>query len=306
MTFLTSAVEVRSVANVARYPAGAIYGPRVMTSYEFVWLFEGSDMWETLDAHGTAIESHRLAPGVMALSPLGLAERHCWDPVGGGAHGYIHFDLPAAVTASQWPRTRVMSECPPLAALADSLFDIGAASAGVAHERTAQVIGLMLELFLSEQSSERGGRATILTDRVAHYVRQTWLQGGVRIVGITELANALGTSPGYLSRRFSDRYGVGAARGLELIRLARAAVSLQRTSMVLAEIAGQNGFTDEYHLSKRFARVYGVPPGAYRRRHSDDEPLQPIIAAQLMPLWNAVLTPTQTHAVHEPMVARRS
>jgi AraC family transcriptional regulator len=202
----------------------------------------------------------------------------------------VHFDLPSAVDASKWPRSRPLSEFPPLAALADSLFHIGTAGEGIAHERSAQVVGLMLELFLFGPSREPDGRDTILIDGVAQYVRQVWLEGGVRIIGVAELANALGVSPGHLSRSFRDRYGVGPAGGLELIRLGRVAVSLQRTSMLLAEIAGQNGFTDEFHLSKRFARVYGVPPGAYRRRHADDEPLQPIIAAQLMPLWNAVLT----------------
>jgi transcriptional regulator GlxA family with amidase domain len=147
----------------------------------------------------------------------------------------------------------------------------------------------MLELFLSSPSSVAAGRATVLGERVARYVRQVWLDDGVRIIGIAEIAEGIGVSPGYLSRSFRARFAMGPAGALELIRLGRAAVSLQRTSMLLAEIAAQNGFTDEYHLSKRFARVYGVPPGAYRRRHADDEPLQPIVAAGIVPLWNAIL-----------------
>jgi AraC-like DNA-binding protein len=289
MTFLTSKVQVHSLANVARYSPGAIYGPRLMTTYEFVWLFEGAVLWEILDVDGRAAESHRLTPGVMALAPIGSTERNQWDPIRGGSHGYVHFELPSEVDASKWPRSRPMADCPPMAALADSLFRIGAAGEGRAYERSAQVIGLMLELFLSSPSSVAAGRATVLGERVARYVRQVWLDDGVRIIGIAEIAEGIGVSPGYLSRSFRARFAMGPAGALELIRLGRAAVSLQRTSMLLAEIAAQNGFTDEYHLSKRFARVYGVPPGAYRRRHADDEPLQPIVAAGIVPLWNAIL-----------------
>ena len=181
MTFLTSVVEVRSLANVARYPPGAIYGPRVMTSYEFVWLLEGSATWEILGSDGVTIASHRLTPGVMALAALGSAERYRWDPLRASSHGFVHFDLPSAVDASAWPRSRPMSECPPLAALADSLFDTGAAGEGIAHDRSARIVGLMLELFLSGPQNERAGRTADLTDRVADYVRQVWLAGGVRI-----------------------------------------------------------------------------------------------------------------------------
>lgn len=292
MTFVTTSVEVRSLVNIARYAPGEIFGPRVMTSHEFVWLREGSATWEILGSGGGVTETHRLIPGVMALAPHGVAERWVWDAARPSSHAFVHFDLPPEVDASAWARTRAMSECPPLAALADSLFAIGSAGEDIAPIRSGQVIGLMLELFLAGPVVLRQGAAASLSDRVAEYVRGTWLEGGIRIVGIAELAGAVGVSAGHLSRSFHDRYGVGPAGALELIRLGRVAVSLQRTSMLLAEIARGSGFTDEFHMSRRFSRIYGVPPGAYRRAHLDAEPLQPIIAARLMPLWNAVLTHT--------------
>src|SRR6478736_7877329 len=67
MTFVTTSVEVRSLVNIARYAPGEIFGPRVMTSHEFVWLREGSATWEILGSGGGVTETHRLIPGVMAL-----------------------------------------------------------------------------------------------------------------------------------------------------------------------------------------------------------------------------------------------
>jgi hypothetical protein len=149
MTFLTSSVEVHSLVNIANYSPGATFGPRVMTSFEFVWVLEGSAAWSILGANGEVVEANRLVPGVMALSSIGSSERYEWDPAQASAHAFVHFELPAGIDASGWPRTRTVSDCPPLGALADSLFDLAVTDECAARGRSSLVIGLMLEVFLA-------------------------------------------------------------------------------------------------------------------------------------------------------------
>jgi AraC-like DNA-binding protein len=288
MTFATSLVSDATLVNIARYLPGATYGPRVMTTFEFIWMLEGSSTWDILDMDDAVVASHRLTPGVVALSTLGTSERYRWDPVRPSAHAFVHFELPHVIDASSWPRTRAMSDCPPLGALANALVDIALAGERTAHRRTEQMIGLMLDLFLDPPLPSAGAGPDV-TDRAIMAVRARWAADGLRIVGIEQLADDVGVSAGYLSRSFAARFGLGPSAALELIRLGRAAVALQRSSSTLARIAAECGFTDEFHLSRRFRRVYGLPPGAYRRTRPPADPLSPIIERKLMPLWNGLV-----------------
>lgn len=111
------------------------------------------------------------------------------------------------------------------------------------------------------------------------------VRDGFRIISLGEIAKFLGVSAGHLSRSFRDCFGLGPTGAFELIRLGRAAVALQNTHSSLARIASECGFSDEYYLSRRFSRIYGLPPGAYRRTQQDAEPLAPLIERQLLPLW---------------------
>ena len=289
MTFLTSAVTVRSLANIAEYPAGATFGPRRMVSYEFVWILRGSAIWHITGPKQETVESHQVPPGVIALSPFGGTERYDWDPDQLTSHGFVHFELPTSTDPSDWPRVRRLSECRPVGALAESLLFQTADDERSARERTAHTVGLMLETFLSPGAGSLDDSEPGTAGRAVRFVRETWSAEGMRILGIGEIARAVNVSAGHLSRSFGARFGIGPSAAFELVRLARAAVALQRTSLTLSKIAAEHGFTDEYHLSRRFSRVYGSPPGAYRRTRSGDEALAPLIERRLTPLWNLLV-----------------
>jgi AraC-like DNA-binding protein len=288
MTFLASPVRFHAQANIVDYPPGAVYGPRVNPTFEFVWVLHGAFTWEVIDAAGEAISSHRLTPGLAGLSTPGTFERYRCDPAQAGSHAFVHFELQGAPDTSDWPRTRLMSECPPLGVLADGLFDIALVDKSTAQRRTEQAIGLMLDAFL-DSPMRPSTAAPDATDRAMVAVRAMWARDGVRIAPVADIAHEVGVSTGYLSRSFTARFGLGPSAALELIRLGRVAVALQRTSSTLARIAADNGFTDEFYLSRRFSRVYGMPPGAYRRHRADADPLTPIIERRLTPLWNGLV-----------------
>ncbi len=83
-------------------------------------------------------------------------------------------------------------------------------------------------------------------------------------VSLADLAAHVALSPYYLSRLFSAATGMAPYTWLEHARVRRAA-ELLRTEISIAEAAFQTGFSDQAHLTRRFKRVFGVPPGVYAR-----------------------------------------
>lgn len=80
-----------------------------------------------------------------------------------------------------------------------------------------------------------------------------------------ELAAEVSTSPATLNRRFRDSYGLSVYQHQSELRFDRVKVDLTwHASLTLREIAANNGFSDEFHLSKAFKRRFGVSPSEYR------------------------------------------
>ncbi|MFJ9712899.1 AraC family transcriptional regulator [Streptomyces sp. NPDC101234] len=84
---------------------------------------------------------------------------------------------------------------------------------------------------------------------------------------LERLATDLGTSPFALLRAFRDAYGMPPHAWLTDARVRRARLLLD-AGTTPAEAAVTVGFTDQPHLNRHFARIVGVPPGAYQRERS--------------------------------------
>jgi AraC family transcriptional regulator len=95
-------------------------------------------------------------------------------------------------------------------------------------------------------------------------------------------------SSGYLSRLFRHHYGIGPVAAFELLRLARAATLLLRSNLSVAAVAHDCGFANPYHFSRRFHRVYGHPPGRYRRATPRPQPTEPLAQAALLALSDRI------------------
>lgn len=85
------------------------------------------------------------------------------------------------------------------------------------------------------------------------------------IAGLAELS---GWSSGYLHRYCRDALGITPMEFVYRIRLEKACALLREGHLNLAAIAEMCGFTDAYHLSRRFRQRYGMAPGAWRRHHA--------------------------------------
>lgn len=85
---------------------------------------------------------------------------------------------------------------------------------------------------------------------------------------LEQLAADLGTGSFALLRAFRDAYGLPPHAWLTDARVRRARQLLD-AGTAPAEAAVAVGFTDQPHLNRHFARIVGVPPGAYQRERKN-------------------------------------
>jgi len=83
---------------------------------------------------------------------------------------------------------------------------------------------------------------------------------------LINIAQEIGVHPVYLCRAFSEHFGMTLGQYVRELRVLRGwqLLSLGHGGKI-AEIANETGSSDESHFSRTFRRVYGTPPGRYRR-----------------------------------------
>jgi AraC-like DNA-binding protein len=79
-------------------------------------------------------------------------------------------------------------------------------------------------------------------------------------------------SPEHLSRKFRNEVGISYRSYCEQVRMRRAIALLSDEAADLSVIAETLGYSDSSCFIRAFRQVYGITPGAYRkRRRSLDE-----------------------------------
>lgn len=81
---------------------------------------------------------------------------------------------------------------------------------------------------------------------------------------ISELADMYGKSRRQLERHFLDVVGLPAKLFAEIIRFRRASALLANSSLSLAQIAADLGYSDQSHLTHEFSRFFGLSPSRAR------------------------------------------
>jgi AraC family transcriptional regulator len=87
-------------------------------------------------------------------------------------------------------------------------------------------------------------------------------------LSMTELASEAGMSPFHFLRVFRQIVGMTPYQFILHTRLHRAAVRLRRSREAVSSIALEAGFGDLSTFNRRFRRVMGLSPSAYRARKS--------------------------------------
>ena len=89
-------------------------------------------------------------------------------------------------------------------------------------------------------------------------------------VPMKSVAKACGVSVPVLYRLFRNETGMTPRSYHENIKLREAARLLRETSMTLSEIASHVNLYDQYYLSKRFKKIYGISPAFYRKKYKEN------------------------------------
>jgi AraC family transcriptional regulator len=280
-----------SGCGVAVYPPGATFGPRRLEDFEFVWLLQGTAEW--------CYDQGRIAlgPNRLLLGRPGIQDSFVWDRTRPTRHAYLHFGLvgqPAMLPdPASWPMVRTLPDDDPLRPLLRYLLNIGEDRVGDHQQTVQEVLGLLLTLFVQGPLPDRDEqRLSPHLDTLLGFVRRAWSPPApTRALSLHDLAAGACISTGHLSRVFRQHHGIGPVAAFELLRLTRAATLLTRTNLSVAVVAHDCGFANPYHFSRRFHRIYGQPPGRYRRAATRVEPSEPLAHAGLRALsyriWQA-------------------
>ena len=102
--------------------------------------------------------------------------------------------------------------------------------------------------------------------RAMDFIYGETLSGGMRRIGVDELARAGHVSRTHLAKLARESLGFSPGRLLQLLRLHRAAELLAGGELAVKEVASSTGFANQFNLSRAFKSVYGVPPATFRAR----------------------------------------
>jgi AraC-like DNA-binding protein len=248
------------------------WGPFELNRYALTWIVEGGGV-TSLD--GEAIVT---SPGsVLSMLP-GMSLRHDWGAAR-SFQSFIVFDLsesafrratgaslPEGVPSPKtWPRLRQLSGDEAFIELWRYLI----ALQHLPHTRAILATGveLLLRLFVSGLVDGQARTTPALPraiERALDFMLARLSRGDTRF-DLGSVARASGVSPQHLCRLFRSELHESPISCGQLLRVERAAGVLERSDKTLAEIAEAFGYSSAFHFSRVFKKVYGVPPGQYRR-----------------------------------------
>ena len=86
---------------------------------------------------------------------------------------------------------------------------------------------------------------------------------------LNHVADTVGLSPTYFSRKFKLLTGMGFKEYLNYIRLKHASAALLTTDSSITDIALEYGFSDSNYFKDLFKKEYGKSPREYRKSRGD-------------------------------------
>lgn len=105
-----------------------------------------------------------------------------------------------------------------------------------------------------------------LKQQIKEYINNFYNQK----IDLEQMARELGVSTPTLFRKFSKYFSMSPSNYINDIRLQKASFLLEKSGLMVKEIAGLVGISDMFYFSKLFKKKYGVSPQAYRNFHRAD------------------------------------
>lgn len=145
----------------------------------------------------------------------------------------------------------------------------------------AQAVGMLAALRVPtpDRADALAEAATLLLDALADIgapapsdppawlppVRDRLHDAPDRRVSVATLAADAGVHPTHLTRCFRTHFGATVTRYRIRLRTQTAAHALASSARPIAQVALQSGFSDQSHLTRTFADLYGTTPARFRR-----------------------------------------
>ena len=85
-------------------------------------------------------------------------------------------------------------------------------------------------------------------------------------ISVAELATAVGLSVSQLARLFRAAPGLTPGAYLRQLRMARAKLLIERSSLTISEVMSQVGIRDPSHFARDFRRAFEVGPRELRQQ----------------------------------------
>lgn len=133
--------------------------------------------------------------------------------------------------------------------------------------RAADILACLNKLADEEFGSEERGEASGENEQANHFVleaKEYIAEHYAEDIALSQVAEKLGISGGYLSTLFSQTLDCKFVDYLNLVRIDRACTYLKQNYLKTYEIAYKVGFRDEKYFSKVFKKIKGVSPKEYR------------------------------------------
>ncbi len=129
-----------------------------------------------------------------------------------------------------------------------------------AGKSTLAVKSLLHLLFIKLARGRMECRKKALLNIISDYI-----QRNIKTARLDALAEELGYSVRHLGRRIAEETGGSFSDILIYIRVQKAADLLAETDLLIDDVARESGYKNASGLYKRFAAVYGMSPGDYRK-----------------------------------------
>lgn len=243
-------------------------------------LFEGDKNWNhpdkispfnrlyfIIDGDGylsTKQERQALKPGMMYLIPAGL--RFSYGCTSRIHKFYFHFNLELLAGVDLFSQLDSFRSLPCSLQLLETILANAEKESLLGLLQLKSLLWNIIFRFFKESIDENGYlehfKGFYRQKEVLVYLSRH-LCASLRI---SELADALGTSPHLLSRSFRQDTGLGLKEYMEYLLLQKARHLLLHTSLPICQISEQLGFSDPYYFSRFFKKQELVSPREYRRQ----------------------------------------
>ena len=125
--------------------------------------------------------------------------------------------------------------------------------------------------FVATCFTETDREHKMLAERAAGYITTHFTEP----ITQTDVAEALGVTPAYLSSVFHEEKGESYTKFLTRLRMMQAALLLKsNASLTIQQVAEQTGYTSDKHFIGVFKKYFGTTPNEYRLQKTTDY-LQP-------------------------------